>query len=411
MNNLPSAELIAVGTEILRGEIVDTNSGFIATQLPLLGIEVRRMTTAGDDLDHLCDILRQAMERSELIIMSGGLGPTEDDLTREAIAMTLGETLSIDPELEKNLHTLFSRSGREMPPHNIKQAMIIPSATALPNPRGTAPGWWVEKNGRVIVTLPGPPREMTLMWQNEVIPRLRSHFTSRPILSRTIKTFFVPEATVAQLMEPFFNIENPTPGIYAKPDGIQVRLIAQGDNAEKLLDEAEIRIKELLHPYVWGKDDDTLAGLTGEWLIKNKLTLATIEDLTGGLLANTITGTTESLKYYHGGLVATNNHAKISWGTPEEIINKHGAVSSEVAEAMAKAVKTNFATDIGVSITGITGAEEKQPGLVYIGIADNQGTRTWQQQYQAGRVDTRERAAIAALFRLRERLIELKLSD
>jgi nicotinamide-nucleotide amidase len=170
-------------------------------------------------------------------------------------------------------------------------------------------------------------------------------------------------------------------------------------------------IRDLLAPYVWGKDDDTLAGLVGNWLINKKLTLATIEDVTGGLLSDAITSTSESRNYYHGGLIATNDHAKISWGMPADKINKHGAVSAEVAEAMAAAVRTNLATDIGVSVTGITGAESKQAGLVFIGIADSQGTKAWQQQYQVGRADTRERAAIAALFRLRERLIELKLGE
>jgi nicotinamide-nucleotide amidase len=405
------AELLSVGTELLRGEIVDTNASYIAAQLPLFGIELQRMNTIGDNLHYLRDVLQQTLGRATLVITSGGLGPTEDDLTREAIAAALGETLTIDPELEKNLRMMFSRSGREMPPHNIKQAMVIPSAKALPNPRGTAPGWWVEKHGKVIVTLPGPPREMILMWQNEVIPRLKTRFPMKPILSRTVKTFFVAEAIVAQLMEPFFNIENPTMGIYAKPDGIQVRLIAHGDDAKELLDNSEQKIRVLLSPYVWGKDDDILAGLVGQWLVTKKLTVATIEDMTGGLLADAITSTSESRNYYHGGLIATNEHAKISWGVPAEIIIKHGAVSAEVAEAMAVAVRTSLATDIGVSVTGITSVESKQPGLVFIGIVDSHGTKTWQQQYQVGRADTKERAAIAALFRLRERLIELKLGD
>lgn len=404
------AELISIGTELLRGEIVDTNASYIATQLPLLGIELQRITTAGDDIDQLCEVLHQALERADIVVTSGGLGPTEDDLTREAIAATLGETLAIDAELENNLRIMFTRSGREMPPHNIKQVMVIPSAKALPNPRGTAPGWWVEKNGKVIVTLPGPPREMTLMWQNEVTPRLKVRFPTKPILTRTIKSFFVAEATVAQLVEPFFNITNLTVGIYAKPDGIQVRLIAYGASAKELLDNSEQKIVDLLSPYVWGKDNDTLPGLVGQCLIKNKLTVATIEHMTGGLLADTITSTPESRNYYHGGLIATNDHAKMSWDVPEDIINKYGAISAEVVEAMAVAVRKNLSTDIGVSVSGITSAESNRPGLVYIGIADNHSIKSWQQQYQVGRTDTRERAAIAALFRLRERLIELKLS-
>jgi len=411
MNKPVTAELLSIGTELLRGEIVDTNAGYFASQLPLLGIELQRITTVGDNLEQLSEILRQALKRADIIIASGGLGPTQDDLTREAIAVTLDEKLTIDTELEKNLRMMFSRSGREMPPHNIKQVMVIPSAHALPNPRGTAPGWWVEKNNKVIVTLPGPPREMIPMWQNEVTPRIKVRFPTKPILARTIKTFFVPEATVAQLVEPFFKFDNPTLGIYAKPDGIQVRLIAHGDNAKELLDDCEQKIRELLSPYVWGKDNDTLPGLVGQWLVKSKLTLATIEDATGGLLADAITSISESISYYHGGFITTKEHTKISCGVPEETIHKYGIISPEVAEAMAVAVRKSLATDIGVSVTGITGTESKQPGLVFIGIADSHGTKTWQQQYQIGRVDTKERAAISALFRLRERLIELKLSD
>ncbi|MDP2920177.1 MAG: CinA family nicotinamide mononucleotide deamidase-related protein [Dehalococcoidia bacterium] len=410
--NLPvPAELISVGTELLRGEITDTNAAFLASQLPLYGIALNRITTAGDNLEELNGIVRQALSRATLVITSGGLGPTQDDLTREAIAATLGETVAIDPELEKNLRAMFSRFGREMPPHNIKQAWLIPSAKALPNPRGTAPGWWVEKDGKVIVTMPGPPREMTPMWQNEVVPRLKTRFPTQPILARTIKTFFVPEATVAEICQPFFEAGNPAIGIYAKPDGIQVRLIAHGNNAADLLDTAEEKLKKLLAPYVWGKDDDTLDGLVGRWLVKHRLTLATMEDVTGGLLGSTITGSPDSQRYYHAGIIAPNDRVKSSWGVPASVITEHGAVSAPVAEAMALAVKAEPGADIGVSVTGISGPGSKQPGIVFIGLADAQGVKTWQQQYQPGRADTKERAAISALFRLRERLIELNLTD
>ena len=224
------------------------------------------MNTAGDDMKTLCQVLRQALKRSNLVITSGGLGPTEDDLTREAIALVLDEKLFVDPTLETQLRAIFTRMGREMPPHNIQQAMLIPSAVSLPNPKGTAPGWWVEKNDRVIAVMPGPPREMIPMWQNEVMPRLKTRFPGEEILSRTIKTFSLQEAKVAELTLPFFKANNPTLGIYAKPDGIQVRLIAHGDNASQLLDTAEQKLKELLAPYVWGTDNDTLEGIIGQVL-------------------------------------------------------------------------------------------------------------------------------------------------
>jgi len=410
MNTPIPAELLSVGTELLRGEIVDTNAAFIASQLPLLGFELQRLTTAGDNLDYLSDVLKQAMGRATLVIASGGLGPTQDDLTREAIAAAIGEKVAVDPELERNLRGMFTRMGREMPPHNLKQATLIPSATALPNPRGTAPGWWVEKNGKVIVTLPGPPREMTPMWQNEVVPRLKTRFPTLPILARTVKTFLIAEASVAERLQPFFAVDNPTLGIYAKPDGIQARLIASGNDAARLIDESEAKLRELLAPYVWGKDDDTLEGVVGGWLVKHKLTLATIEDVSGGLLASTISGSPQSPGYYHAGVIAPNDHAKVAWGVSPDLIKQHGAVSAPVAEAMASAVRDRLAADIGVSVTGIAGPSAKPPGVVFIGVADSSGVKSWQQQYQAGRADTRERAAISALFRLRERLIELELA-
>jgi nicotinamide-nucleotide amidase len=365
-------------------------------------------------MDVLTDALKQALGRATLVIASGGLGPTQDDLTREAIGAALDETLSVDPEQERILRAIFSRGGREMPPHNLKQAMLIPSATALPNPRGTAPGWWAEKGGKVIVTLPGPPREMMPMWQNEAVPRVKKRFPTKPILARAVKTFFIQEARVAELTQPFFEEPNPTLGIYAKPDGIQVRLIATGDNALNLLDKAEKRLRELLAPYVWGIDNDTLEGLVGALLVRNKLSLATIEDVTGGLLSGVITATPESQTYYRGGLVATDDSAKAAWGVPSAVVQQYGAVSAEVAGAMAGAVRKQMSADFGLAVTGIAGQNNPRglpAGTVFIGVADSAGIKTWQQQYIPGRADTRERAAISALFRLRERLIELKLAD
>lgn len=414
MDKPVSAELISVGTELLRGEIVDTNASYVASHLPLLGIELQRMTTAGDDLERLSGVLRHALDRVTLVIMSGGLGPTQDDLTREAIAAALGEKLTVHPDLEKSLRAMFTRFGREMPPHNIQQAMIIPSARSLPNPRGTAPGWWVEKGGKVIVTLPGPPREMTLMWENEVTPRLKTRFPTIPILARTIKTYFIQEARVAELMRPFFGVDNPTMGIYAKADGIQVRLIATGDAATRLVDEAEKKVRELLAPNVWGRGEDTLEGLVGGWLARHKLTIATMEDVTGGHLSDVITATAGAASSYRGGVIATTDAAKLAWGVPQGVLSEHGAVSAPVAEAMALAVRERLGADIGMGITGITsvGAPgSATQGTAFIGIADASGVKTWQQQYQPGRADTRERATVAALFRLRERLLELGLGE
>ncbi|HEY40252.1 MAG TPA: CinA family nicotinamide mononucleotide deamidase-related protein [Dehalococcoidia bacterium] len=407
------AELISVGTELLRGEVTDTNAVYLASELPLLGIELQAMSTAADDREQLCQLLRQAMERSDLVIAGGGLGPTEDDLTRDCIASVLNEEMTVDPDLEQQLRAMFSRTGREMPAHNIKQAFIIPSAISLPNPRGTAPGWWVEKDNKTIVALPGPPRELKPMWKNEVIPRLRLRFPGEEILSRTIKTFVIAEARVSELVQPFFQSDNPTLGIYSHPDGIHIRMVARGDNARQLLDTTEAQLEEILAPHVWGKDNDTLEGIICGWLSRRGLTLATMEDGTGGLLANIIADTRESSNCYRGGLVVCSNETKAAWGVPPEVIEQHGTISAEVAAAMAVAVRERFSADFGLGTTPVASTdnpEGKQPGLAFIGVADANGTQTWQQNYPPTWEGVRNRAAISALFRLRERMIELKLN-
>jgi nicotinamide-nucleotide amidase len=407
------AELISVGTELLRGEIVDTNAGYLAAELPLLGIELQAMSTAADDREQLCQLLRQAMERSDLVIAGGGLGPTEDDLTRDCIASVLNEEMTVNPEMEQQLRAMFTRTGREMPAHNIKQAFLIPSARPIPNPRGTAPGWWVEKEGKIIVALPGPPRELKPMWKNEVVPRLISRFPGEEILSRTIKTFVIAEAKVSELVQPFFESGNPMFGIYSHPDGIHIRMVARGDNARQLLDDTEAQLEEILAPHVWGKDNDTLEGIICGWLKQRGLTLATMEDGTGGLLANIISDAPGSSDCYRGGLVAGSNEIKVAWGVSPEVIEQYGIISAEVAEAMALSARERFSADFGLGTTPVARVDNpdgKQPGLAFIGVADTNGTQTWQQNYPPTWEGVRNRAAISALFRLRERMIELNLS-
>ncbi len=410
MSSRTQAEIISVGTELLRGEITDTNAGYLASELPLLGITVQRMTTAGDDREELCQVIRQALDRSALVITSGGLGPTDDDLTRDCIASVLDEEMSIDAELERQLRAMFGRMAREMPEHNLRQAVLIPSAESLPNPRGTAPGWWVVKGESTVVALPGPPRELKPMWKNEVLPRIQSRFPGEPILSRTIKTYGVAEAKVSELVQPFFESADPPPGIYSKPDGIHIRLIAHGDDAGRMLDSAESKLAEIFGATVWGSDDDTLPEVICRWLNDGDMTLATIEDGSNGLLANALSETARSSSCYRGGLIAGTAEAKVAWGVPVELIERHGEVSPEVAEAMAIAVRDRFSASIGLSTTPIAGMESpegKPPGLAFIAVADAHGTRTWQQNYPPSRGDATSRGAIAALFRLRERLIEL----
>jgi len=413
MGKIIKAEIISIGTELLRGEITDTNAVYLASQLPLLGMEVQRITTSGDDIGKLAQILRQSFKRSSVVITTGGLGPTQDDLTREAIAKIIDEEMFTDAELVTGLKAHFVRMGREMPPSNLQQAMRIPSAASLSNPRGTAPGWWVEKNDKVIAVMPGPPREMLPMWQNEVVPRLKTRFPIATILSRTIKTFSIQEAKVGELLQPFFETSNPTLGIYAKPDGIQVRLISKGTQAAQLLDIAEKGIKEKLAPYVWGIDSDTLENIIGNALVTRGMTLATAEHFTGGLLGHIITGSPLSSEFYRGGIIVNSDTSQIGLDIAPALIETKDAVSAEVAEAMAKSVKEQLSADFGLSITGIANnrGPSNQSDIVYVGIADAFGTRSWPQYFMINRADSCERAAVGALFRLRERLIENKIID
>jgi nicotinamide-nucleotide amidase len=408
------AEVIAIGTELLMGEVLDTNSHYIASQLPMLGIELQRVTSVIDDREQIVALLKQALSRSSLVITTGGLGPTELDLTRECIAKVVGEVPEVDAGLEKQLREIFIGRGVEMPAPNLKQAWLIPSAKSIPNPLGTAPGWWVEKGKDIIIALPGPPRELVPMWQNEVKPRLQDKLKVTAIISRTIKTFSASESKVNEMVQPLFYLGNPVLGIYARPDGIHLRLIAQGENAQKLLDDASEKLREILGTRVWGEGDDTMAKVIGRSLTGRGLTLATMEDATGGIIANVITSEAGSAGYYRGGLVAGSDDMKIRMGVPEEVIKKYGAVSPESAMAMASAARERFSADFGLSTTGMAAKDNaagRTPGISYIGVADSTGQQSWEQNYFRFRDPSGLREAMGAIFRLRERLIDLHLDD
>jgi len=221
------AEIIPVGTEILLGNIIDTDSSFLASQLPLLGIDLHFISTVGDNQKRLIDTLKQAWKRADLIITTGGLGPTQDDITREAIGELVGEELTVDDKLWQELQDLLRRYIGEIPKSNMKQATIIPSAQIIPNRMGTAPGWWVEKDDHIIIALPGPPDEMKLMWQESIFPKLKQRLAGEVILSRIIKTFRLAEAKVDELVAHISKLSNPTLATYIKPDGVYLRITAK----------------------------------------------------------------------------------------------------------------------------------------------------------------------------------------
>ncbi|MGD0765162.1 MAG: competence/damage-inducible protein A [Dehalococcoidia bacterium] len=407
------AEIIAVGTEILLGEIVDTNSQYVAARLPPLGIDLYWTTHVGDNLERVQEALRRAWDRSDLIITGGGLGPTEDDLTREAIAATLDEEMRVDPALEKQLRDFFARRSRPMPERNLKQATLIPSARVIPNLYGTAPGWWVEREGRVIVAMPGPPGEMRRMWEAEVEPELRRRTGGGVLVSRTLKTSDVTEGLVDELLGDLKHATNPTVSVYSRADGIQVRIAAKAAGraeAERLIAPAEAEARRVLGDAVWGADDDTLEKVVGAMLRERGLTLATMESCTGGLLASTITDAPGSSHYFRGGIVSYATELKLAWGVRREVVEAHGVISAECAREMARAARDRLAADIGIGVTGVAGPdpeEDKPVGTVHVALDDGSGrSLVVSYQFAQSREMVKRRAVTTALSLLRQALLE-----
>jgi nicotinamide-nucleotide amidase len=368
------AEIIAVGTELLLGEILDTNSQYLSQQMSGLGIDLYYISHIGDNHTRLTNAVLQALERSDLLIMTGGLGPTEDDLTREAIAAALGETMEIQADLENHLRTWYFRRNRPMPERNIKQATLIPSATTIPNPIGTAPGWWVETNGKYIATMPGVPVEMRKMWEEQILPKLQTIAGTGVIATRTLKTVGLGESAAEEVVQPLIRSTNPTLATYAKNDGVHLRMGAKAESrdvAEKLIDDFEIKVRELIGDWVYGYEDETLSAVVGKLMKKAGLTVGTMESCTGGLLASYFTDAAGSSAYFKGSLITYTPELKIQYGVPRETIEKYGLVSEECARAMASAVRLALGTDVGISTTGVAGPdalEDKRPGTCFVAM-------------------------------------------
>jgi nicotinamide-nucleotide amidase len=404
------AEIISIGTEILLGEILDTNAQYIASRLPALGIDLYWMTKVGDNPGRITEAFRRAWERSDLIISTGGLGPTEDDLTREGIAATLGEEMRLVPELEQELRDFFARRGARMPERNLKQAMLIPSARAIPNPRGTAPGWWVERDGKIIVAMPGPPAEMQRMWEKEVVPELERRPTGYVIISRTVKTAGIGEGTVDEMVSPLLKSANPTIGVYSKADGIHLRLTAKAptrDEAQRLIEPVEAEVRRILGPAVWGVDDDTLEAAVVRMLTERDLTIATMESCTGGMLAAHLTDVPGASAAFTGGLVTYTVDTKVQAGVDPALIEEHGVISAEVARAMAAVVRERLGTDVGVGITGVAGPDEqegKPVGTMHVAVDSAGATQAANYVYNQGRDANRRRATTTALLLIRRLL-------
>lgn len=408
---MSSAEIISIGTEIMLGEITDTNAAFIASQLPQYGIDLLYVSQVGDNPQRMRELLRRAWERSDITFTTGGLGPTEDDLTREMIAAELDEELQIDPEQERILRGWMERRGRPMAERNLKQAMLIASARVIPNERGTAPGWWVEQDNRAMVVMPGPPAEMNAMWERHVAPELESRATGI-LVTRTLKTTGLGESSVDEILSPLLSSPNPSIGIYARRDGVHARIAAKAPTRElawDLIHPVENQVRNILGASIWGEDDETLAGAIGRLLHDERMTLAVMESATGGAIGDAITDVAGASEYFRGSLATYSTQTKIDLGVPADVIDEYGVISQRTAESMAMAVRARLNADIGLGVTGIAGTEEVEgqpPGTMHIALYDGEHIEYSHFVYYQGREAAKRRAVLQALSLLRGYLID-----
>ena len=403
-----NAEIISIGTELLMGELTDTNASWIASRLPALGIRLQQVSIIDDDLPKLADAFRRGLERADMIFTTGGLGPTQDDLTREAVAAALGETPTVQEEELENLRQWFRNRGQDMPAHNVKQAHLIPSARFITNRNGTAPGWWAEKGGKHIIIMPGPPGENRAMWQEEIDARLKTLIDTEVTITRNIKTLGMGEASVDEIMSEYFGLENPYLGIYSKADGIHLRIIARARDegtARGMIAPVENAIHERLAPYIWGYDDETPELSVGAALMARGMTLATMESVSGGFLANTITEAADSNRWYCGGSVAYTADAIIAAGVAAGVLEKHGVVSQPTANAMALAAQESAGSDFGIGVTGVLGPEElegQRPGTIHIAIIHGDEVHEFPLRTPPRRLVIKRRSCNTALTELRK---------
>jgi nicotinamide-nucleotide amidase len=397
---------------------MDTNSLYLTEQLNLLGVEVIFKSVVGDDLKRLVEAAQHAMFRSDIVIFSGGLGPTEDDLTREAVAEALGVGLHRDEEVLDAIEQRFAARGWKMSANNAKQADVIEGATVLPNANGTAPGQWLsgkfEARERIVILLPGPPHELKALFEAECRERLRAKLPEAFIATRVLKVAMLGEshvdARVAPIYKRFTDVQTT---ILAGPGEIQLHFKSRAQNLEEAqarVDEAADAVEDELDDAVYSRNGESLEQIVGYWLQMRNATLAVAESCTGGLLAERITSVGGSSRYFIGGAVVYSNALKTEFaGVPADMIERHGAVSREVAAALAEGIRYRCETTLGVGITGVAGpaggSVEKPVGLVFHALASATGTEVIERQFPGDRKRIRWFASTLALDMLRKKLM------
>jgi nicotinamide-nucleotide amidase len=412
------SEIIAVGSEMLTPYRQDTNSLFLTEKLNEIGVTVAFKTIVGDRRKDLVNAIRGALGRTDIVLIMGGLGPTEDDLTREAVADALSLTLRRDAPLVAALHARAATWRIAMPDNNLKQADVIQGATILPNPNGSAPGQWLDTTfegyRKIIALIPGPPSECKPLFEAECLPRLRAAAPPRFIAKRTLKAAMIPESQADKLLaliyQPYTDIETT---ILAHNGDIQLTLLCSKnklETAQQRVDELASRMEEALDDWLYSSEGDSLEQIVLYYLGLRQATLATAESCTGGLVAQRITAVPGSSRSFLGGAVVYSNELKTAFaGVPPELIEVHGAVSEEVAKALAEGIRKRTGATIGLGITGIagpTGATDTKPvGLVYVAVSDAQRTDVIERTFRGSRTRVREWSAQQALDLVRRRLM------
>lgn len=410
------AELVTTGSELLLGQIVNTNAAYMAQELNRMGVDVCFQTTVGDNRVRMKEVLTHALSRADLVITSGGLGPTRGDITKEVSAEIMGRTMARNEECVARLKAHFARLGREMTENNLRQAMIPEGAHIFVNQAGTAPGVALEKDGKLLVNLPGPPSEMKDMFQRSLAPYLVEKYgISSIIYSRVLRTYGIGESMLETKIDDLILAQkNPTLALLVRPTGVIIRITAKAENeaaAGALIAPVEKEIRERLGSLVYGADEEKMEEIVGKELLERKLTVATAESCTGGLVASRLTDVAGSSGYVKGGIVSYTDEVKANTlGVPREILAEYGAVSEPTARAMAEGARKVLGADVAISTTGLAGpggGTEKTPvGTVFIAASGVSGTVAEKHSFTGTRGQVKFRASQAALALLRKYIKE-----
>ncbi|WP_134700441.1 competence/damage-inducible protein A [Ammoniphilus sp. YIM 78166] len=407
------AEIIAVGTELLLGQIANTNAQYISKKLAEVGVDVHYHTVVGDNGERLKGVVEAAQQRSQIIIFSGGLGPTKDDLTKETIATCIGKSLTIDPYAMDRIEKYFIQRGIPMTENNRRQAMVIEGCTVLPNDHGMAPGMAIEVDDIHYMLLPGPPRELNPMFDTYAIPYFQALFTDQQVVhSKVLRFFGIGESALEEILMDLIDQQtNPTIAPLASEGEVTIRITAKThsiESANQLIQEVESAIQQRVGRYLYGYNQDSLEVVAFHLLKENKSTLALAESCTGGLVSRMFTALPGSSEVFLGGVVSYAAKAKQTLlDVPSELIAEHGTVSGQVAESMASRAREKLGADIGVSITGVAGpasTENKPVGLVYLGLSTTLRTYSIELRLSGTRDGIQTRAAKNSLFMLIQHL-------